>query len=71
MAKLESEMETAAEQRKVLLAKLSSGMKLDFAALNRELAALEARISASEAEWEEAMTELEALRLENERIHCG
>ena len=71
VAKLESEMETAAEQRKVLLAKLSSGMKLDFAALNRELAALETRISASEAEWEEAMTELEALRLENERIHCG
>ena len=71
VAKLESEMETAAEQRKVLLAKLSSGMKLDFAALNRELAALEARISASEAEWEEAMTELEALRLENERIHRG
>ena len=71
VAKLESEMEAAAEQRKVLLAKLSSGMKLDFAALNRELAALETRISASEAEWEEAMTELEALRLENERIHCG
>ena len=71
VAKLESEMEAAAEQRKVLLAKLSSGMKLDFAALNRELAALEARISAAEAEWEEAMTELEALRLENERIHCG
>lgn len=69
VARLETDMEQAAERRKVLLAKLSSGMKLDFSGINRELAALEKRISAAEAEWETAMTELEALRQENERIH--
>jgi len=69
VAALETHMEQDAEKRKVLIAKLSSGMKIDFAAARRELAELEKRISAAETEWEEAMTELEALRLENERIH--
>jgi ATP-binding cassette subfamily F protein 3 len=69
VAELEARMETDAEKRKVLLAKLSSGMKIDFAGVNRELAALEKDIAEAEAEWETAMTELEALRLENERIH--
>ena len=69
VAALEKHMEEDDEKRKVLIAKLSSGMKLDFAAVKRELAALEKRIAESEAEWETAMTELEALRLENERIN--
>jgi len=69
VTELEARMETDAEKRKVLLAKLSSGMKVDFASVNRELAALEKDIAAAETEWETAMTELEALRLENERIH--
>ena len=69
VAGLEARMESDSEKRKVLLAKLSSGMKIDFASVNRELAALEKDIAAAESEWETAMTELEALRLENERIH--
>ena len=69
VAALEARMEADSEKRKVLVAKMSSGMKLDFAAVNRELAALEKSIGAAEAEWEEAMTELEALRQENERIN--
>ena len=69
VAELEAQMEQDAEKRNVLLAKLSSGMKLDFASINRELASLEKHIAEAESAWEKAMTELEALRLENERIH--
>ena len=69
VARLERELDECADRRKVLLAKLSSGMKINFAELNRELAALETRLKAIEDEWETATLELEALRQENERIH--
>jgi hypothetical protein len=44
-------------------------MNVDFAALKKELASLDNKIESTEIEWEEAATELEALRLENARIN--
>ncbi|MCQ2378720.1 MAG: ABC-F family ATP-binding cassette domain-containing protein [Victivallaceae bacterium] len=66
---LEKNMETLADRRKVLVAKLSSGMKLNFAALKKELAQIEAQLTDAENRWEIAATELEALRQENDRIN--
>ena len=43
-------------------------MKLDFAAVKRELAALEKSLEQTELEWVETADEVEALRLENARI---
>ena len=43
--------------------------KADFGKLNSELSALDKEISATEEEWEKFSTELEALRLENDRIN--
>ena len=68
LEKLEAELDSLAEQRKVLLAKMSSGMKVDFGALNKELAEVEKKISANEEAWENCALDLEALRLENDRI---
>ena len=53
------------------MAKLSSGGKVDFAALKKELAEVEAALTQCETDWEEAAMELEALRLENDRIHSN
>ena len=69
VAQLENELDECTERRKVLLAKLSSGMKINFAEVNRELATLEERLKTIESEWETAALELEALRQENDRIH--
>ena len=66
---LEKKLDEQAVRKSVLVAKLSSGEKVDFSALNKELAVLDKEIAATESEWENAATELEALRLENERIH--
>jgi ATP-binding cassette subfamily F protein 3 len=66
---LEKRLDEQAVRKSVLVAKLSSGEKVDFSALNKELAVLDKEISATESEWENAATELEALRLENDRIH--
>ena len=43
--------------------------KVDFAAVNRTLSEIQKKIEQSLAEWETAAEELEAVRLENERIH--
>ena len=66
---LEALLDKQSERKAVLVAKLSSGEKVDFAKLNSELAALDKEIVATEEEWENVSTELEALRLENERIN--
>ncbi|MCQ2352129.1 MAG: ATP-binding cassette domain-containing protein [Victivallaceae bacterium] len=66
---LEKKLDKLSDEKKVLVAKLSSGMKLDFSALKKELAKVESEISATETEWESAATELEALRQENDRIN--
>lgn len=67
--KLEALIEAQSERKSILVAKLSSGEKVDFAKLNTELAALEKEISETEARWEERAMELEALRQENDRIN--
>jgi ATP-binding cassette subfamily F protein 3 len=69
VAKLEEDLENFSNQKDVIMAKLSSGMNVDFAALKKELASLDNKIESTEIEWEEAATELEALRLENARIN--
>ena len=69
VAKLEEDLENFSNQKDVIMAKLSSGMNVDFAALKKELASLDKKIESTEIEWEETATELEALRLENARIN--
>ena len=66
---LEARLDKQSEQKAILVAKLSSGEKVDFAKLNSELAALDKEIARTEEEWEKFSTELEALRLENDRIN--
>lgn len=66
---LEKKLDKLSDEKKVLVAKLSSGMKLDFSALKKELSKVESEIAATETEWESAATELEALRQENDRIN--
>ena len=69
VAKLENDLEEFSNEKNVIMAKLSSGMNVDFATLKKELAVLDKKIETTEIEWEEAATELEALRLENARIN--
>ena len=69
LAELEKKLDEEAERKKVLIAKLSSGMKLDFTALRRELAAVEKSLAQTEEAWESAAEEVEVLRLENLRIN--
>ena len=66
---LEALLDKQSERKSVLVAKLSSGEKVDFGKLNSELSALDKEIAATEEEWEKVSTELEALRLENDRIN--
>jgi ATP-binding cassette subfamily F protein 3 len=68
--KLEALLEEQSRQKSVLVAKLASGEKVDFAKLNTELAALDKEIAQTEEKWEERAMELEALRLENDRINA-
>ena len=69
LARLEKKLDEDAERKKVLVAKLSSGMKLDFAALKKELSEVEKSLEQTELEWMQAADEVEALRLENARIN--
>ncbi len=68
--KLEALLDEQSSYKAVLVAKLSSGEKVDFAKLNTELAALDKEISETESRWEECAMELEALRQENDRINA-
>ena len=68
--KLEALLDEQSTRKSVLVAKLASGEKVDFAKLNTELAALDKEIADTEARWEECAMELEALRLENDRINA-
>ena len=70
VAKLEALLDEQSSRKAVIVAKLSSGEKVDFAALNTELAALDKEIAETEVRWEERAMELEALRQENERINA-
>ncbi|MBR7104905.1 MAG: ABC-F family ATP-binding cassette domain-containing protein [Lentisphaeria bacterium] len=69
LASLEKKLDEDSEKKKVLIAKLSSGMKVDFAAVKKELSELEKSLEETEARWEETAEEVEALRLENARIN--
>ena len=69
VAALEKQLDELSTKRQVVIAKLSSGMKLDFGALKKELAALEKAMADTEAAWETRALELEALRQENNRIN--
>ena len=68
VAALENLLEEQSNRRSVILAKLSSGEKVDFAKLNTELSMLDKEIAETESKWEERALTLEALRLENDRI---
>ena len=69
LAQLEAELDKLSEQKQVLIAKLSSGMKLDFSQLKKELSEVEQRLENVEQSWETAALETEALKLENDRIN--
>ena len=69
LAALEKKLEEDSEKKKVLVAKLASGMKLDFAAVKKELSDVEKSLEQTELEWLAAADEVEALRLENTRIN--
>ena len=69
LEKLEKSLDESSEQRKVLIAKMSSGMKVDFEALNKELAQVDKKIAELEEKWENCAVELEALKIENDRIN--
>ena len=71
MAKLEKEYDTLSDRKTFIVAKLSGGGKVDFAALKKELSEVENALSQCENAWEEAAMELEALKLENDRIHSN
>ena len=68
MEKLYDEL---SDRKTFLVAKLSGGGKVDFAVLKKELAEVEAALAKCETDWEEAAMELEALKLENDRIHSN
>ncbi len=68
--KLEALLDEQSVRKSVIVAKLSSGEKVDFAKLNTELAALDKEIAETEAKWENRAMELEALRQENDRINA-
>ena len=69
VADLEDRLATLEARRSELVAQLSGGGKVDFAAVNRTLSEIQKKIEQSLAEWETAAEELEAIRMENERIH--
>ena len=48
---------------------LSGDGKVDFASVNRELVQVQRSLEQGMADWETAASELEEIRLENERIH--
>ncbi|MBR2344742.1 MAG: ABC-F family ATP-binding cassette domain-containing protein [Lentisphaeria bacterium] len=66
---LEKLLDEQSSRKAVLVAKLASGERVDFAKLNTELAALDKEIAATEEKWEIRAMELEALRQENDRIN--
>ena len=66
---LEQLLDDQSARRSVLVAKLASGEKVNFAKLNTELAELDKAIAATEEAWEKRALELEALRQENDRIN--
>ena len=69
--KLEQLYNELSDRKTFLVAKLSGGGKVDFAALKKELAEVENSLAQCETDWEESAMELEALRLENDRIHSN
>ena len=68
---LEKKCDELTDRKTFIVAKLSSGGKVDFAALKKELSEVESALAQCETDWEEAAMELEALRLENDRIHSN
>ena len=68
--KLEALLDEQSTRKSVIVAKLSSGEKVDFAKLNTELATLDKEIAETETKWEIRAMELEALRQENDRINA-
>ena len=71
VAEIEERCNQLTDRKTFLVAKLSSGAKVDFAALKRELAEVEKQLEQCEKDWERSAMELEALRLENDRINSN
>ena len=71
VAKLEKRYDELSDRKTFLVAKLSGGEKVDFAALKKELSEVESSLAKCETDWEESAMELEALKLENDRIHSN
>ena len=69
LSQLEQELDRLSLRRQQLIAKLSSGLKLDFSQLKRELGEVDKALSGVEKDWEKTALETEALQLENDRIN--
>ena len=69
MEKLEKQLDEFSTYRQSLIDDMSSGGKLDFGTINRELSKVEKQISSSEEQWENYAIELEELQQENDRIN--
>ncbi len=69
VAKLEAKLEALETRQNELLERLSSTGKVDFESVNRELSEVRKSMEETMDNWETAASELEEIRLENERIH--
>ena len=69
VADLEKKLETLEKRQAELVEQLSGDGKVDFASVNRELVQVQRSLEQGMADWETAASELEEIRLENERIH--
>ena len=69
VADLEKKLETLKKRQAELVEQLSGDGKVDFASVNRELVQVQRSLEQGMADWETAASELEEIRLENERIH--
>lgn len=69
VADLEKKLEALEKRQAELVEQLSGDGKVDFASVNRELVQVQRSLEQGMADWETAASELEEIRLENERIH--
>ncbi|MCQ2380013.1 MAG: ATP-binding cassette domain-containing protein [Victivallaceae bacterium] len=69
VARLEKDLDERTDRKRAIEFCLAGGGKVDFAKLRKELAQINDTIVSIEERWEKATADLEALRIENDRIN--